>query len=216
MFADLLFPKACVSCGAPKTLLCRKCITQVPPWNDLVCPYCLFSNDTGLCLSCQKKTYLHDILIATDYDTHLVKKALHAYKYDGIRGLAIPLAHFLLPHVENVTALPFVSVPMHPRRKKQRGFDHLALLLDHLSQHAPIDRWQGLERIKYHKPLMGKTAEERKKEIHGAFRVASKPPPRIVLVDDVMSSGATLEECAKMLTFAGCDAITALVLARKR
>ncbi len=216
MLADWLFPKACVTCGVPKTFLCRACIASVPPWNDMVCPYCLAPNDSGLCLSCQKKTYLHDIVIATDYDTATVKKALHAYKYDGLRGLATPLAHFLLPYAENLTALPFVSVPMHPRRKKQRGFDHLALLLDHFAKHAPIQRWHGIERITYHKPLMGKSAEERKKEIHGAFRVTRRPPERVVLVDDVMSSGATLEECAKMLTFAGCNNVTALILARKR
>jgi ComF family protein len=147
-----------------------------------------------------------------------MRPAIHALKYQGVRDLAEPLADWLVAtwRVHALTADLIVPVPLHPRREAQRGYNQAALLARELGRRtgvpvAPAE----LIRTAWTRPQVGLSRTERRANIAGAFRCAGKVTDmRIILVDDVSTTGATLESCASELKAAGAAHVQGLVLAR--
>lgn len=145
-----------------------------------------------------------------------LRDILHALKYDGRRSLAVPLANRmrvagadLLAQVDAV-----VPVPLHPRRRRERGFNQAADLAHHLG--LPV-----VEALVRRKSTPSQTtlhAAERQDNMRGAFGATKRVQPlhgaSIVLVDDVRTTGATLDACAQVLKEAGVRAVFALTAAR--
>jgi ComF family protein len=111
-----------------------------------------------------------------------------------------------------------IPVPLHPRRLRERGFNQSLLLARHVARAlgAELD-FMSLRRERYTLPQTGLTREARRKNVRRAFRVIAKAPVRkreVLLIDDVATTGNTLDECARVLRKAGCDRVVCLVLAR--
>ncbi|MCL4534984.1 MAG: ComF family protein [Bacteroidetes bacterium] len=150
-----------------------------------------------------------------------LRQGIHRFKYRGVRSLAAPLAQLLLPTLD---ALPWsfdvvVPVPLHPARQRQRGYNQSVLLA------AELGRQRGLavvtsaiSRTRNTPPQMELSAAERQANVAGVFagRPGALDGQRVLLLDDVGTTGSTLDACAMGARQAGAAEVYALVLARAR
>jgi ComF family protein len=155
-----------------------------------------------------------------------LREVIHAFKYEGRRSLANPLGGM----VRNAGAVMLegcdsvVPVPLHPWRRMQRGFNQARDLARHLDRPVVNALW----RVRATPPQMALTANARRSNVHGAFvvsplltcgarlygaRLPLLEDRILVLVDDVRTTGATLDECAKVLLTAGAREVRALTVA---
>lgn len=229
---DILFPLQCIGCGKKKSWICDLCLHHIPLRLEQHCPACLrHTTPFGqVCFACQDsaKPALDGLFIASYYRDTLLPRAIHTYKYRFIKDLSIPLGSLLL-HALSKTDLPLpdtlIPVPLHSRRLRFRGFNQAELLARILSSQLT----PGLEiplltdtllRIRSTKPQMKtESREERLTNLKNAFRVATgKRAPlegkSLWLIDDVATTGTTLEECALVLKQAGAKSVFGIVLAR--
>jgi ComF family protein len=152
----------------------------------------------------------------------LVREAIHAFKFGGRRGLANPLGDLLAG--VGLSALPgaapdaLVPVPLHPRRARERGYDQALLLAGRLERAwgVPVVA-DVLLRAVPTRPQTDLDAAARRRNVRDAFAVRRAEPiagRHIVLVDDVLTTGATAGECARTLYGAGAAAVGVLTVAR--
>jgi ComF family protein len=152
----------------------------------------------------------------------LFRKTLHRFKYQWKHCLAAPLGTLMAKRMESFFSdAPYqcmVPVPLHPRRLRKRGFNQALVLARILSRtyHIPLD-WNNLVRTRWTQSQVGLSARERKDNVRGAFavlqsaRIAQKT---ILLLDDIYTSGSTVDECSKVLITAGARQVDVLTLAR--
>jgi ComF family protein len=157
------------------------------------------------------------------YSEPAVRDLIHALKYAGMRYLAQDLAGYIVSYIRAVKIeLPpasiLVPIPLHRRKLRERGFNQAELLAEELaaSFRAPA-RTDILSRIKYATPQSKiKRREERLKNAAGLYAVKNSLPEKttVILVDDVSTTGATLEEAAHVLKAAGAKQVWAFTVAR--
>ena len=159
--------------------------------------------------------------VATEYRGPL-REIIHAFKYEGRRSLAGPLARLMVETAGEVLhdAACVVPVPLHPWKRLTRGFNQAADLADHLGPPLVHALW----RPRWAQAQVGLPAAERRRNVHGAFapspllrkqqRAAFITDRVVVLVDDVRTTGATLAECARVLTSMGAREVHCLTLAQ--
>jgi ComF family protein len=149
-----------------------------------------------------------------------LKRAIYQFKYRQKRKLALPLAD-LMHHYLLENPLPadlIVPVPLHMDRLRERGYNQAALLTWELSARSQLPGDEGsLVRVKETAPQVALKADERRKNVSGAFHVRGEEPKNrhVLLIDDVCTTGATLEACAEALREKGARSVWALVLARE-
>lgn len=190
----------------------------------MVCarPFISSSGDPHTCESClRKRPFFHALGAPYLYEGSL-QKAIHLYKYGGRSGLvtflgplAASFAREWRPAQEVSLIMP---VPLHPRRLRTRGFNQSKLLAEFVSEElgARLD-FLTLRRVKDTVPQTGLGKDERRKNVRRAFTL--KEPDRVsgrtvLVVDDVATTGNTLNECARVLLKAGAEKVLALVVAR--
>lgn len=227
---DTLFPISCISCGYPDVWLCETCFSKIELLPFQVCPQCekLITEKGQLCDHCKKdRSTLDSLLAATKYNENNLAKMVHLYKYNFVEDLHVPFARLLVKIIlKNNLPLPdlIIPVPLHKRRLRWRGFNQSALLADFVSQNLtpgfsiPVAP-DLIKRQKYTPPQMqiGKYSE-RRKNVQGAFIFDSKQDiqnKKILLIDDIATTGATLFECAKVLKANGAKKVFATVIARQ-
>lgn len=230
---DTLFPITCLGCQKNGFWLCEECQKNITIQSLQLCPKCEKENTPSgfLCPACRMdKDFCLDALIsATTYDAPSLKKLVYNFKYRFIRSLAKILARIiskaLLSHNIPLPAL-IIPVPLHPKRLRWRGFNQAHLLAENISRSISplleIPVLDILARKKYNKPQMEiKSYGERQKNVFGLFVMRPGLDPRLVkgkkilLVDDIATTGATLHECAKVLKEAGAKKVFAAVVARQ-
>jgi|YNPNPStandDraft_1061719.scaffolds.fasta_scaffold00288_11 ComF family protein len=219
---DLLFPPRCIICRRPGTWLCVECTPHLPYITGPVCQHCGEPLSHGtVCRRCrQTPLRLEGIRSVLLYEGP-VRDAVHRLKYRGGRTLAPPLGALMAtawqqqpPEVDVI-----VPVPLHPRRLRQRGYNQAALLAREIGWRTGLAvNEEALCRTRATPPQMRLNAAARRQNIAGAFRCpdGSRLPPRVLLVDDVCTTGATLEACADALRASGASLVWALTLARTR
>src|ERR1700675_3548805 len=225
---DLVFPPLCPVCdgilgAGRRDPLCGACWEGferiAPPW----CRCCGAPlTIEGLCGACRSRrprfAYARAAVIYAD----LVREAIHAFKFGGRRGLANPLGDLLaglgLPALPGAAPDALVPVPLHPRRARERGYDQALLLARRLERAwgVPVVA-DALLRAVPTRPQTDLDAAARRRNVRDAFAVrrpeliAGRP---VVLVDDVLTTGATAGECARSLYRAGAAAVGVLTVAR--
>lgn len=207
---DLLYPPRCPACRQPVPshgALCPRCLAQAAPG-----PRHIDVRRHG----CR---HLEACLAVADY-TGAVKKLLHDLKFRAARQRVPYLAEFLLAHVPPayVAAADLaVPVPLHPARQRQRGFNQTELLFAPLlAQHHLAAPPGVLLRRRDTAPQWTLDKRERKQNITGAFAVSDGAPVAdrsILLLDDIFTTGLTMDECAKVLKQHGARRVRGLVLA---
>jgi len=159
---------------------------------------------------------------ATLYDG-VVKTAIHRFKFQKKRGLAEPLGVILVKYISELPRFNLkdfdylVPIPLHPRRMKTRGFNQAELLAEVVGRYYEVPLKPALERIKDTDPQYGLPRDKRLTNIKEAFRV-SQPGAicnkKLLLVDDIYTTGATMAECCKTLKVAGAKEVGIVTLAR--
>lgn len=177
---------------------------------------------------CQEKTALDGMIVAAEWEDKILQEAIHKYKYNFVQGLAEPLSKILIQKIKRPEQLALwqgqkiilVPVPLHKKRYRWRGFNQAELLTEKVGEyfHWEINR-DFVARVRYTKPQAKLKKEEREQNIIGAFGVnmltAEQPVEKIViLVDDVLTTGATMDECAKSLKQKGIKTVWGLAIAR--
>jgi ComF family protein len=172
--------------------------------------------EEGCCPRCRRAPPAFDVARAVGEYEGSLREIIHAFKYDGRRSLARPLAAMMLTHGADVLAGAdtIVPVPLHPWRRLQRGYNQAHELARRLD--LPVVR--ALWRTRATAPQSGLRPADRRRNVRAAFRVspflrASLHDRRIVLVDDVRTTGATLDACAQVLKNAGAREVRALTIA---
>ncbi len=219
---DLFFPQKCLGCKREGELFCQNCLKTLPYLLPPVCPKCGKPQPGGiLCSGCiDRKTVIEGIRSPFKFEG-IIREAVHQFKYKNLRSLADPLSAMLGGYVHS-NPLPFevlVPVPLHPKRLRERGYNQsglLAGLLGKLLDCPVVDNC--LSRQKYILPqAQTKSADERRYNVNKAFicRNAALRGKKVLLIDDVSTSGATLDACAAALQDQCSLSVWGLVLARE-
>jgi ComF family protein len=236
-FLDLIYPPRCPVCGAflcdeetsheEESSFCRACCRSFLPVGSPFCPICGRPFKAGnpvdhVCEDClRRRPFFKEARAPYIYEGSLMT-AIHEFKYGAKSFLAKPLglllSSFAKTWLEANEGLLLMPVPLHPRRLRERGFNQSLLLAREVAKalNADLD-FLSLKRIKYTKPQTGLGSEERSRNVRRAFQVLRREAVkgrRIVLVDDVATTGSTLNECARALKKAGCREVFCLTLAR--
>lgn len=217
---DLLFPPRCAGCHQRGRWLCDQCAGTIRFIEPPICPRCGQPNPTAsLCRDCRLRPLAIRGIRSVAYLEGPLRKAIHRLKYRGATALAEPLAAYMADYLEaNPLRVDLVMpVPLHPRRERDRGFNQSLLLARPVA--AALDLsvdGRGLERIRETAPQIDLDVHERRANVRDAFRanpsrVAGR---RVLLVDDVCTTGATMEACSRALAAAGARAVWGFSLAR--
>ena len=222
MLLDLLFPPRCVGCRQGGSWLCSGCLEQVERVAGPVCSRCGRPfRETGLCPACRRGTSALGPARSPFFFEGIVQKAVHELKYRGRRVLAGPLGRLLAASLGDLgwPAAAIVPVPLHRQRERERGYNQSALLARSLAAQLGWPLCEGrLVRWRNTRPQVGLDGPARVENVHGAFRWDSPEPPpgQVLLLDDVYTTGATMEACAEALRQAGTVDVRGLTLARPR
>lgn len=229
---DLFFPQFCLACGREGSLVCQDCLALIEVFEYQYCPFCSKAKrlliTAGKCQAHQKMK-LDGLFAATNYQDFLVKKLINSFKYQPfLRTLKTPLAfliisHFLISEQEIILKERgnslLVPIPLLPAKKRWRGFNQAEEIAKVLSDYFKIPAsFNLLIKIKKTQPQVELPRAEREKNIKGAFKLREPQKvqgKKIFLVDDVFTTGATMEECAKVLKKAGAKEVWGIVIARE-
>jgi ComF family protein len=175
-------------------------------------------DEQGVCAACRSGLRGFDHAASFGMYEGALRSLIHLYKYSGMRPLARPLAQFL----EKAISIdePFdavVAVPLYWRKKWDRGFNQAELLARHVAKRRGIPLLNALRRKRATNTQAGLASAGRRRNVAGAFVLRARQDlagKKILLIDDVMTTGATAGACASVLKRGGAKSISLLTLAR--
>src|SRR6266480_5899707 len=223
-YLDMLFPVHCAGCQKIGHVLCPACIAQIQPLPSPICDFCGVPLSTyGVCKNCQYRPSKLNGQRAVSLYQEPLRGCIHGLKYDGNTRLAEPLSLLLAQAYRRygLQADMLIPVPLHSERQRQRGFNHASLLAEVCSAHLGVHMNNNI--LVRHRATVAQVdlhPRERYQNVAGAFACSSSSANsvlnerRIVIIDDVSTTSATLEACAMPLFAAGAKEIWGLVLAR--
>ena len=228
----LFFPTLCRICQQPIEVfttvpVCGDCLQSGHPFTGLECDKCgLFLQAPALlhgtlnCGLCRRGAFVFEQARSFGWYDGTLRLLIQCLKYDGFRPLAKPLGRHLANSAGRLREKSFdliLPVPLHRKRQHMRGFNQAALLGARLSKILGIPMGDDCVRVRDTPPQTGLRAAERRKNVAGAFHVPSPErvkSRRMLLVDDVLTTGATVNSCAQSLLEAGAEAVGVVTLAR--
>ena len=237
-FLDLIYPPVCLLCGqflwdeplfvlGQRIDLCRSCYSSFKRITGPVCPSCgrpypVESGPDHLCEDCMVKPPVYDMIAAPFAFEGPLVDAVHSFKYGGkshyAKSLGLPLAEFASENLYLSDPPLVMPVPLHHKRLMERGFNQSLLLARYVTRELKGDLdFLSLVRVRFTQAQTQLSREDRLKNLRRAFAVTR--PERVMnrivlLVDDVATTGATFNECAKVLKKAGAREVLAIALAR--
>ena len=227
---SLLYPPACAICSAKvdvRQYLCHQCEGKLVRIKPPFCSKCSEPFQGAItnpfdCANCAHRTLYFENAVAAFRSHGLARRVILDFKYGGQIHLRHLVASWLFAALddERLRTREFdllVPVPLHPARERERGFNQAALLAELLSARMSIEARQVLERIRYTTTQTAFDRTERMENLRGAFRLqksANVRRLRVLLVDDVLTTGSTLSECARVLRRGGARSVHAATAAR--
>lgn len=215
---DFVFVPKCVLCFANKGMICDKCARLLPKAH-LKCLRCGKRNPYGIyCPLCAHKFKPNRVLSVFDYCDE-VKKIVHEFKYKDYSALSEELARLMVPIIsdlKNYSSYTLVPIPIGARKLQYRGYNQSELLADHLGKFTDLSVRNILFRTHDSRPNQAQLEKDkRQKNIKGAFFVknVTEISENIILVDDVITTGATIEEATKVLKKAGGENVVCISFA---
>src|SRR5712692_6110808 len=228
--ASLFYPPVCTICCAnvaPREYLCQECeakITRIAP------PFCAKCSEpfegaiTGpfTCANCAHRKIYFDAAISAYRSRGIVRRVILDFKYGRQTHLRHLVARWLVAGFDDERLRErrfdaIVPVPVDPARQRERGFNQAAVLAEWLGSHLALPLRPALQRIHYTTTQTAFDRSERMQNLRGAFRLRKKADVRnlrVLLVDDVLTTGSTLSECARVLKEAGARSVYAATAAR--
>lgn len=191
------------------------------PFHLLRCPACRVhpGRTSGLCTGCEASLFAPQVgafeLSLGPYEGPL-ERAVRAFKFGGVRRLQGPFGARLALEVTHAgwPVDVLCAVPLHPLRRLARGYNQSALVAESAAQHLRLPYRVVLRRTRSTRQQARLGAEARGHNVAGAFRSAPLSGERVLLIDDVVTSGATVTECALALLAAGAGRVYLATLAR--
>jgi len=228
---NLILPDQCRVCGESlhefsRIPVCGRCLHEPPPFvAEYFCSACRapFVNpfpldETGRCMLCRMGLQGFDAVYTYGSYEGTLRKLIHLFKYEGVRPLARAFGESLalaLPRDQGFDAI--VPMPLHWWKRWRRGYNQSDLLAREISRRWNVPVRGLVTRKKATAPQAGLTNSQRRLNVSGAFRVKNGirlKGLRILLVDDVLTTGATASACARALKRAGAAHVSLLTLAR--
>jgi competence protein ComFC len=226
----LCFPPHCAECGAATERgvhLCGRCAEDVRRIEPPFCERCSQPFDGAItqqfvCSNCAGREVHFECAVAPYQSRGVVRDLIHAFKYDHRLYLRRPLAAWLAEALADprIASRPFsalVPVPLHHIRYREREFNQAAELARLVARSAGVPMWDCLRRTRYTTTQTKLDRHERMENLRGAFRVrhnAGVKDRHLVLVDDVFTTGSTVEECSCVLLRAGAASVRVITIAR--
>ncbi|MEN6621748.1 MAG: ComF family protein [Smithella sp.] len=229
---DIIFPPQCLACTEiinqpAKKHFCSDCFEKINFITDNFCPICgmpYLVNPAGrhVCGSClENKPYYCQARAVAAFET-VIMDTVHKFKYGRNistgHALGSFMADFAFPDFDFSEFSLLIPVPLHVNRLRERGFNQSLLLANQIGRKykLPVD-FSLLKRSKSTLTQTGLNKAEREKNVKGAFTVVDGEKikgKKIILIDDVFTTGATINECAKVLFKAGAQKTAVLTLSR--
>jgi ComF family protein len=230
---SLIFPADCRICHSQLdrfswTPVCNDCWNSVQRFDGAACGRCgifvdhpLDREAVYLCGNCQSEPFDFEAARSFAWYDGNLRLLIHLLKFDGYKPLAKPLGRLAAEVAREMSPSGFdivLPVPLHRSRQRTRGFNQSALLASNIAREFGLsDTGKDCVRVRNTRPQTGLNAKERHKNVKGAFQVPrpeSVKSRRILLVDDVMTTGATANACARALMEAGAKSVSVVTLAR--
>jgi ComF family protein len=228
---DIVYPRSCVGCGRavaePAAHLCWDCLAGLEIVTEPFCEHCgdpvegLIEN-TYECSICRLGTRHFDRARSAARFRGGLKTAIHGFKYEAAtfvgRDLVALLSACVRAHYSRVAFDAVTYVPLHPRKERERRYNQSALLARGLAASIGVPVLpRCLARVRPTPTQTGLSAAERDRNVRGAFRAERKEwidGRMLLLVDDVMTTGATVGECSRVLKEAGAAGVYVVTVAR--
>jgi competence protein ComFC len=227
---SLLYPKVCAICGESvraAEYLCNRCEAKAV---RIVAPFCQQCSEPFegsitsefTCANCIHRTIYFDAAVSAYRGRGIVREIIHEFKYGRQIHLRHLVARWLYAALDDERLRDsrfdvIVPVPLHATRQRERGFNQASLLAALLSARTSIPAKPVLERIRYTTTQTALDRSERMENLHNAFRLRKNADVRglrVLLIDDVLTTGSTLSECARVLKRAGALSVHAATAAR--
>jgi len=231
--ADIIFPINCLGCGResqrgdPRDYLCDQCLDTIPNHVKLACLFCSAPTTAGeICPFCRKEHHLDYFWSVTEYGYPLVNRTIQAFKYRFVQALGEPLARLLINYwrnrriTETLKDNPLlVPVPLHRQRKNWRAYNQAEVLAEYLSKAINLKLADGALTRPIRRSPQAEITDPNKRRANATNLYACPDPvlvcdQTIVLIDDVATTGSTLDECARVLKQAGAKTVAAFVVAK--
>ena len=219
-FVDLIFPIECVGCGQANEFLCSPCVSKIKIFPVQTCHYCRKPQAFGkTCDQCSNKNRLDGLFILGPYDQLILKEAIHSWKHERVKEignilglwLANRLAHSFFRENSIIT-----HIPLRRQRQFDRGFNQSEQLSLILAGKFQIPAKSLLIKIKDTEPQSSLNREKRLLNIRGVFAPAKDAKlsgQNIILIDDITTTGATMEEACRVIKKAGTKTVWGIALA---
>jgi ComF family protein len=230
---NVFFPRICLHCKRDlhyqdENILCPECFAKLEPLPDLLCKRCSLPLPSGgaYCPDCRgkkPKEFKCSFIKSAFVFNPQIRSVVHSFKYESKPYLADRIGVWLSASVEKYPQLKeythVLAVPLSRKKEQKRGFNQSKLLAEFLSNKTGMVLLENtIERTKDTKSQVTLSRKERIENMQNAFRVLMPEKvknKKILLIDDVATTGSTLEECAIVLKKAGAQSVAALTLARE-
>ena len=236
---DILFPPVCLRCetrinadtkqinadkNSSKKIICDNCYRSIKLNATLFCGVCRARLPENKKICHPKARYL--LAAASNYDDPVLQNLIHYFKYRSFQSVAPILGEILIEYLEEIILhsefeilnYVVIPIPLHSARERRRGFNQAQLLSEIIAHQWNLKMENVLKRTKNNKPQVGlRGNDERRKNMENCFAILNPlaiSNKNIILVDDVITSGATLNEAARILKENGARKILALVVAK--
>ena len=226
---DILFPRFCLRCQKEGDWICPNCLSTISILEYEYCPFCIQKiSEKDTCLKHENKN-LEKLFFAISYEDSLIRKAIKKFKYPPfLRELTPYFCYLIISHflsIENKTILEdkdnsfLIPVPISPSRKRWRGYSESEEIAKQLSISLKIPiLTNNLIKIKKTEPQSKLSKSQRIENVKNVFEIKNAQEiegKRIFLVDDVFTTGATMEECARVLKNAGAKNVFGIAILRE-
>lgn len=227
---SLFYPPICEGCGdsvEPAQYLCAECQARasriVPPFCEKCAePFAGVITGPFSCGNCANQTLHFDAAVAGFRARGVVRRLIHEFKYHQRIYLRHVVGEWLVAVLNDPRMSPdrfdvIIPVPLHPAKHRERGFNQAELLARSLSARTALPVELALERVRFTQTQTAFDRSERMENLHNAFRLRRRRDVRglrVLLVDDVLTTGSTLSECARVLRRAGASSVYAATAAR--
>lgn len=232
---DTVFPVKCLGCGvfSPKNrqeYLCKSCLRTIPLKKTGECIGCKRTSPAGkTCYECRDSNPIDNLLVVSDYKNHLIEKLLKVFKYNFVVEASEslnPLIKKYISHLNKYKGLSIVEgnplivpIPLHPKRLNWRGFNQAEIIAGIISNLTHLETMGDLLLKSGQSKPQAEIEEkvERLKNMKQKFKLSSPEKIRgrtIILVDDICTTGATLNEAASILKSSGASKVIGFVIAR--
>lgn len=219
---DLVFPKFCLSCHKEADWLCGSCKEQIIQVKTQICPNCARVSSQGkYCPKCRKGHSLTGILVSTYFEEGPVRELIHNFKYNHVLEIGDFLGEIMVQTLKENLAISsdfiITAVPLHWLRKSSRGYNQSEILGQMVAKKLKLPYQNLLIKKRKTERQVGLKGKERRENLQNIFALIEGENivgKTIILVDDITTTGTTLNECAKVLKENGAKRVWGLVLAK--